>query len=114
MFSTIDKSASQIFFSSFTKSLPESFDFESDTFDVPCGILSSLCSFQQASDLLFLTASFVDRLLAWARVGVDEEMPETGTGNGWTGWAFVHPDFAGIEKRTETKTGIEIYYHLPT
>ena len=24
-------------------------------------------------------------------------------GNGWAGWACAHPEFAGVEKRTETE-----------
>jgi hypothetical protein len=32
------------------------------------------------------------------------------SGSRWAGWAIAHPDFEGMEKRTETN----IYYYLPT
>ena len=34
-------------------------------------------------------------------------------GDGLEGWAIAHPDFAGIEKRTETKIDNLFYYYLP-
>ena len=31
-------------------------------------------------------------------------------GSGWAGWACAHPDFAGVEKRTETEIDNDVLF----
>ena len=72
-----------------------SFDSSCDTIDGPCGILSSLCSFSRHQTfyfLLLLSSIGCLRARRWRNAGI-------GAGSGW---AFVHPYYTGIEKRTET------------